>query len=121
MKQPMWTNSLEDRRCFIGGSDTEIIIGDDEAALLRLWREKRGEIEPEDLSGNLIVPPVLMTELLNQGFRFLGLAPLLSGSLSRICNIAVVRRRMDSARDGWSGCFRRHWSRRSKNSLESRI
>ena len=27
----------------------------DEAALLRLWREKRGEAEPEDLSGNLIV------------------------------------------------------------------
>jgi hypothetical protein len=25
-------------------------MGDDEAALLRLWREKRGEIEPEDLS-----------------------------------------------------------------------
>ncbi len=32
-----------DRRCFIGGSDARIIMGDDEAALLRLWREKRGE------------------------------------------------------------------------------
>ena len=30
-------------------------MGSDEAALLRLWREKRGEAEPEDLSGNLIV------------------------------------------------------------------
>jgi hypothetical protein len=30
-------------------------MGGDEAALLRLWREKRGEAEPEDLSGNLIV------------------------------------------------------------------
>ena len=30
-------------------------MGDDEAALLRLWQEKRGEIEPEDLSRNLIV------------------------------------------------------------------
>ena len=30
-------------------------MGDDEAALLRLWREKRGEVEPEDLSANLIV------------------------------------------------------------------
>jgi hypothetical protein len=38
------------RRYFIGGSDARIIMGDDEAALLRLWREKRGEIEPEDLS-----------------------------------------------------------------------
>ena len=43
------------RREFIGGSDARIIMGDDEAALLRLWREKRGEVEPEDLSRNLIV------------------------------------------------------------------
>ena len=47
--------SMLDRRPFIGGSDARIIMGDDEAALLRLWREKRGEIEPEDLSDNLIV------------------------------------------------------------------
>ena len=40
---------------FIGGSDARIIMGADEAALLRLWREKRGEVEPEDLSRNLIV------------------------------------------------------------------
>ena len=32
-----------DRRAFIGGSDARIIMGEDEAALLRLWREKRGE------------------------------------------------------------------------------
>ena len=43
------------RRSYIGGSDARIIMGDDEPALLRLWREKRGEVEPEDLSGNLIV------------------------------------------------------------------
>ena len=43
------------RRYLIGGSDARIIMGDDEDALLRLWREKRGEVEPEDLSGNLIV------------------------------------------------------------------
>ena len=34
------------RREFIGGSDARIIMGNDEAALLRLWREKRGEGEP---------------------------------------------------------------------------
>jgi len=39
------------RRYFIGGSDARIIMGNDETALVRLWREKRGEIEPEDLSG----------------------------------------------------------------------
>jgi predicted phage-related endonuclease len=42
-----------DRRTFIGGSDARIIMGNDEAALLRLWREKRGEVEAEDFSGNL--------------------------------------------------------------------
>ena len=42
-----------DRRSFIGGSDARIVMGDDEAALLRLWKEKRGEREPEDLSANL--------------------------------------------------------------------
>jgi hypothetical protein len=50
------------RRSFIGGSDARIIMGDDEAALLRLWREKRGEVEPEGLSGNLIVQLGLVTE-----------------------------------------------------------
>ena len=41
-------------------------MGDDEAALLRLWREKRGEVEPEDLSGNLIVQLGSVTEDLNR-------------------------------------------------------
>ena len=41
-------------------------MGNDEAALVRLWREKRGEIEPEDLSGNLIVQLGLATEDLNR-------------------------------------------------------
>ena len=41
-------------------------MGDDEGALLRLWREKRGEVEPEDLSGNLIVQLGLATEKLNR-------------------------------------------------------
>jgi predicted phage-related endonuclease len=54
------------RRSFIGGSDARIIMGDDEGALLRLWQEKRGEIEPEDLSGNLIVQLGLVTEDLNR-------------------------------------------------------
>src|ERR1022692_4265257 len=55
-----------DRRAFIGGSDARIIMGDDEAALLRLWREKRGEAEPEDLSSNLIVQLGVVTEELNR-------------------------------------------------------
>jgi hypothetical protein len=54
------------RRYFIGGSDARVIMGNDEAALLRLWREKRGEIEPEDLSGNLVVQLGVATEDLNR-------------------------------------------------------
>jgi predicted phage-related endonuclease len=46
-----------DRRSFIGGSDARVIMGDDEAALVRLWREKRGEVEPEDLS-NVLTRPI---------------------------------------------------------------
>src|SRR5262247_3340250 len=55
-----------ERRSFIGGWDARIIMGGDEAALVRLWREKRGEAEPEDLSGNLIVQLGLVTEALNR-------------------------------------------------------
>ena len=43
------------RRYFIGGSDARVVMGEDEEALYRLWREKRGEVEPKDLSGNLVV------------------------------------------------------------------
>jgi predicted phage-related endonuclease len=57
---------IVDRRAFIGGSDARIIMGDDKAALVRLWREKRGEVEPEDLSANLIVQLGTVTEPLNR-------------------------------------------------------
>src|SRR5712671_6574804 len=56
------------RRSFIGGSDARIIMGSDEAALVRLWREKRGETGPEDLSGNLIVQLGTVTEDLNRAW-----------------------------------------------------
>jgi predicted phage-related endonuclease len=58
--------SAANRRYFIGGSDARIIMGNDEVALLRLWREKRSEVEPEDLSGNLVVQLGLATEDLNR-------------------------------------------------------
>jgi predicted phage-related endonuclease len=54
------------RRYFIGGSDARIIMGDNEDALVRLWREKRGEVAPDDLSNNLIVQLGLATEDLNR-------------------------------------------------------
>jgi hypothetical protein len=54
------------RRAFVGGSDARIIMGEDETALLRLWKEKRGEVEPEDLSGDLLVQLSTVTEQLNR-------------------------------------------------------
>src|SRR6187397_2000446 len=68
MKSDIGTKPYESRRCFIGGSDARIIMGGDEAALVRLWRVKRGEAEPEDLSGNLIVQLGTVTEELNRSW-----------------------------------------------------
>ena len=65
MTQQVWTKA-RDRRRYVGGSDVRFIMGNDEAALIRLWREKRGEIEPEDLSGSLLVQLGLATEDLNR-------------------------------------------------------
>jgi hypothetical protein len=61
-------NSLanHDRRHFVGGSDARIIMGRDEKALARLWKEKRGEGSPVDLSRELIVQLGLVTEDLNR-------------------------------------------------------
>ena len=68
MNSSMWTKPYANRRAFVGGSDARIIMGSDEAALIRLWREKRGEAEPEDLSGNLIVQLGTVTEELNRAW-----------------------------------------------------
>jgi predicted phage-related endonuclease len=65
MKSNSWRTPA-DRRWFIGGSDARIIMGSDEAALIQLWREKRGEAEPEDLSRNLVVQLGAATEELNR-------------------------------------------------------
>jgi predicted phage-related endonuclease len=59
---------LQNRRLFIGGSDARIVMGDSEAALIRLWQEKRGEVDPEDLSGNLLVQLGVATEPLNRSW-----------------------------------------------------
>jgi predicted phage-related endonuclease len=66
MKSELLQKIRQDRHSFIGGSDARIIMASDEGALLRLWKEKRGEAEPEDLSGNLIVQLGVVTEELNR-------------------------------------------------------
>jgi len=68
MNSSFSTKIFDDRRLFIGGSDARIIMGNDGDRLHRLWREKRGEIEPEDLSGELIVQLGTVTEPLNRSW-----------------------------------------------------
>jgi predicted phage-related endonuclease len=55
-----------DRRSFIGGSDARVIMGDNAEALVQLWLEKRGEVEPEDLTDSLVVQLGSATEDLNR-------------------------------------------------------
>jgi predicted phage-related endonuclease len=66
MPQVSTSTRNSDRRSFLGGSDARIIMGKDEAALVQLWREKRGEAEPPDLNGDLLVQLGWVTEPLNR-------------------------------------------------------
>ena len=61
-------------------------MGSDEAALLRLWREKRGEAEPEDLSGNLIVQLGSVTEDLNRRWYELNTGQVISDIQRRVAS-----------------------------------
>ena len=40
----------------------------DEAALIRLWKEKRGEVEPMDFSDNLVIQLGVVTKALNRSW-----------------------------------------------------
>jgi predicted phage-related endonuclease len=53
------------RKQGIGGSDANIIMGGDAERIIRLWKEKRGELEPEDLSRVLPVRMGSFTEDFN--------------------------------------------------------
>jgi YqaJ-like viral recombinase domain len=83
------TRTSLSRRYSIGGSDAPIILGDNEAALVRLWREKRGEIEPEDLSDNLIVQLGVITEPLNRQWFERNAGQVLTGIQRRVLHPVV--------------------------------
>src|SRR3954454_935939 len=59
-------SELSNRRTFIGGSDARVIMGDSPSHLVRLWREKGGEIEAGDITDNLMVQLGTVTEALNR-------------------------------------------------------
>jgi predicted phage-related endonuclease len=85
----MAPQEFKTRRSFIGGSDARIIMGSDEAALLRLWREKRGEADPEDLSGNLIVQLGTATEELNRTWYERNTGRCVTGVQRRVKHSAI--------------------------------
>jgi predicted phage-related endonuclease len=91
-------SASSERRRFIGGSDARIIMGNEEAALMRLWREKRGEAEPEDLSSNLIVQLGLATEELNRRWYEVNTGQVITDVQSRIFH--PVLRWMAATLDG---------------------
>jgi predicted phage-related endonuclease len=86
---PSTKRAFSDRRRFIGGSDARIIMGSDQGALFRLWQEKRGEIEPEDLSGNLVVQLGLATEELNRRWYEANTGQVITDIQSRIFHPAL--------------------------------
>ena len=57
-----------DRRGYIGGSDANIILSGDAQRIARLVAEKRGEVEPEDLSRSLPVQLGVWTEQFNRNW-----------------------------------------------------
>lgn len=50
----------------VGGSDANVILSGDEERILRLWREKRGEAQSEDLSSRISVALGSWTEAFNR-------------------------------------------------------
>jgi predicted phage-related endonuclease len=78
------------RRYFIGGSDARTIMGNDEVALVRLWREKRGDVEPQDLSGNLIVQLGAVTEELNRRWYEANTGQVITDIQRRIQHPAIL-------------------------------
>src|SRR5258708_18204 len=98
MNSQILIKSHVDRHAFIGGSDARIIMGSDENALIRLWREKRGEVEPEDLSGNLIVQLGTVTEDLNRNWFERNTGHVVTGVQRRVVHPA--KRWMAATLDG---------------------
>jgi predicted phage-related endonuclease len=91
MEAPMACSKrpIGDRLSFIGGSDARIIMGNDKAALLRLWREKRGEGEPEDLSNNLIAQLGITTEDLNRRWYELNTGQIIKDIQRRVTHPVI--------------------------------
>jgi predicted phage-related endonuclease len=87
-------SDVAQRRDALGGSDANIILSGDSERIRQLWREKRGEAEPADLSTNLSVMLGCWTEAFNrQWFE------QLTGQRVLGCGLSFVSRQHD-----WRRC-----------------
>src|ERR1700722_6867588 len=115
MKNAMWKNRAQERRSFIGGSDAPIIMGNDPRALGRLWPGERGGLEPEDLSGNLIVQLGVVTEDLNRRWYEANAGAVITDIQKRIRHPAVrwlgatLDGRVESSGAGFESKFMLPW------------
>jgi|GEM_PF-7110282 len=57
---------LANRRSFIGGSDARTIMGDDESALVHLWREREARSSPRTSPATSSSSSGVATEPLNR-------------------------------------------------------
>src|SRR5829696_6176962 len=105
-------SQLSDRRSYLGGSDARTVLGKDEAALLRLWHEKRGEIEPEDLSGNLVVQFGCATEELNRRWFMRETGHSETGEPPKVFGVGAVQRFVRHPKLDWMGATARRNSAR---------
>ena len=94
---------VRNRRTFIGGSDARIIMGNDEAALIQLWREKRGEADPEE-PGICIV---ILSSTEDQEVGLMGLRAGASGFLAKSVGVEALPRALRGAKAGEAVVSRR--------------
>jgi YqaJ-like viral recombinase domain len=106
-EKPVQPSFISARKTFIGGSDARIIMGNDETALLRLWREKRGEAEPMDLSANLVVQLGVATEALNRHWYERNTGPVVTAVQRRVQHpvIRFLAATLDGVVEGTGAVF----------------
>jgi predicted phage-related endonuclease len=78
----------------IGGSDANVILSGSPERILRLWREKRGEEQPEDLSAKLPVMLGCWTEEFNRQWY----------SFSTGQQVSKVGERLTCSQRPWRAC-----------------
>ena len=90
------------RKDALGGSDANTIMGGDEKKLLRLWKEKRGEAEGEDLSDILAVQMGSFTEPFNAAWfeKNTGLTVIDRGAVAQHPRHAFMRCTLDGRIEG---------------------